>query len=113
MKKFIISLFIVFSLLLAPVAHAAGFGDQADDLHNHGVADVQSDDHIQLDIGSQDNTNNANHNHSHHHHGDYYRDFFGLYSAISIAASQVIAFWNDNLYYDYFPSPLLEPPSHA
>jgi hypothetical protein len=103
MKKFIISLFVVFSLLLAPIAHATGFA-------GHSFAEVQPDKHIQLDFDSDDTTN---HNHSHHHHGDYYPDSLGLYSATPITASQVVAFWNGNLYYDYSPSPLLEPPSHA
>lgn len=123
MLKSILCLFLVFSMLTAPITHAAAadcFNDKChgvvseQDDHHH-EADLQADEHAQLDFDSEGNPHNGvSHNHSHHHHGT---DFNPAYSGLDIAApvegTTSLAYWKDNFYSDHCASPLLEPPSHA
>lgn len=123
MKRLFVCLFVVFSLMLAPIAHATGANCANDSCHNivsaqddhHHEGDLQSGEHAQLDFDSEGNPHNGlGHNHSHHHHGgDYFRAFSGIDLTAPGVSSQSMTFGRDAMLSDYSPGPLLEPPSHA
>jgi len=123
MKRLFVCLFVVFSLMLAPIAQASGANCVKDSCHSivsvqndhHHEGDLQADEHAQLDFDSEGNPHSGvNHSHSHHHHGgDYFRTFSGIDLATSEASSQSMTFGRDAMLSDYNPGPLLEPPSHA
>jgi hypothetical protein len=110
MKRVFVCLFVVLSLMLAPVMQAQALTDP----HRH-AHDMDAGEHASLDVDSEGNPHDGD-GHFHfnqHSQGEFYRAFSEMHLTVPVALSQTVGFRQDRLCSDYCPGPLLEPPSLA
>lgn len=108
MMRVFFCLFVVLSMMTAPLVQAYALDDHS----HHRAHDMNAD---ELDVDSEGNPhNNADHaQFSHNHAGDFYRAASGISVMPPAASLQTACFGQDLLFSDFCPGPLLEPPSHA